>query len=167
MLNTKTLFLINDQKSQIFEFQIVTQHPVGSDHDIYQTFFRIFNSLLLLCRSSKSAHKIHSHRKIPHTLLECMIMLLCKNRCRHKIYNLLTLLHRLKGCTNCNLSLTVSHISADQTIHNLRAFHIALYCFDCKKLIFGLFERKHFLKFLLPDSIFPIDKPLLILSCRV
>ena len=42
MMDTKTLFLVNDQKPQIFEFQIITEHPVGTDNNIYQAFFRIW-----------------------------------------------------------------------------------------------------------------------------
>ena len=55
MLYSKTLFLINDQKSQIFKCHILTQYPVGSDDNINLSLFQIFDRFFLLCRCAETA----------------------------------------------------------------------------------------------------------------
>ena len=85
-------------------------------------------------------------------------MLLCKNRSRDQIDNLLVLLHCFKCRPYCNLCLSKSHISADQTVHDLLTFHISFGRFDCKLLILRFLKWKHFFKFLLPDRVLLIDK---------
>ena len=87
-----------------------------------------------------------------------VVMLLCKNRSRDQIDNLLVLLHCLECCPDCNLCLSKSHIPTDQTVHDLWTFHIPFCCLDCKLLILRFLKRKHFFKFFLPDRVLFIDK---------
>ena len=94
-------------------------------------------------------------------------MLLCKNRSRDQIDNLLVLLHCFKCCPDCNLCLSKSHISADQTVHDLLTFHISFGRFDCKPLILRFLKWKHFFKFLLPDRVLLIDKSFFRLPHRI
>ena len=167
VLDTKALFLVNDQKPQIFEFHIITEHPMGTDNNIYQTFFRILDGLLLLGCRPESAHQIHPHRKFLHTLGKGIVMLLGKNRRRHQIYDLLILLHCLKCRTDCNFRLAIAHIPTDQTVHDLSALHILFYRINGKHLIFCLLKRKHLFKFPLPYGILAIYETFLLLSCRI
>ena len=167
VLNTEPLFFIDDQEPQIFEFQVFTQYPMCSDNDIYQSLFRILDRLFLLCRCTESAHQVNPHRELFHTLYECPVMLLCKNRCRNQIDYLLTLLYSFECRTDCNLRLTKSNIPTDQTIHDLMTFHIFFYSLDRHHLIFRLFKRKHLFKFSLPYCIFSVDITILLLSCRI
>ena len=90
-------------------------------------------------------------------------MLLRQNGCWHQKCNLFPILHRLKRRTDGNLSLTIANVTADQTIHDLRALHIFFRCLDRKVLIFRLLEWEHLLKLALPDSIRPIGKTALTL----
>ena len=91
-------------------------------------------------------------------------MLLGQYRSRHQIGHLLSLLNRLEGCAECDLCLSVSHIAADQTIHDPPALHILFRIFNGCHLIVRFLIRKHLLKFLLPHGIFPVLKALCILS---
>jgi len=167
MLYSKTLFFIDDQKSQIFKFQIFAQHTVRTYHDIHQTAFCVLNCLFLLRRSTEPAHQVDSHRKLLHALHKRIIMLLGKYRRRNEIHHLLILLHCLKCRTDRNLCLAVSHISTDQAIHDLGALHIFFRRLNCKQLILRLLKRKHLLKFSLPYGILSIDKSMFFLSCRI
>ena len=157
MNHTKTLFFIDDKKSQIFIFHILRKYSVCTDYDIHLTFFQICDRLFLLRSRTEPAKKIYSHRKLFHSLNKSVINLLCKNRGRYKINNLVSFLHCLKSCSYRNFSLTIPYISADQTIHNLRTFHIFLCIFNCTKLILCLFKWKHLLKLSLPDRIRSIN----------
>ena len=94
-------------------------------------------------------------------------MLLCKNCCRNQICNLLSLLHSLKCCTNCHLSLSIAYITAYKSVHNLRTFHVPFRILYCVNLVFCLLIWKHFLKFLLPYSVRPILVSSLSLPCRI
>ena len=124
-----------------------------SNYNIHKTFLEILYCFLLLCRRTKTAKKIHTHRKILHSLYKGIVMLLCQNSRRHKISHLLSILNCLERSPNRNFCLSIADISTDEAVHNLIAFHIPLCIFNRLKLIFRLLIGKHFLKFLLPDSI--------------
>ena len=83
-------------------------------------------------------------------------MLLGQDGSGDQIYHLFTLLHGLESRPDSDLCFSVSHISADQTVHDLGALHI----FFCRiyggQLIFRLLKGEHFLKFPLPYGIRPI-----------
>ena len=94
-------------------------------------------------------------------------MLLCQNRCRHKIDHLFILLYRLKGRPNSDLRLAVAHIAANQTVHNPAALHILLGGCDGTDLILCLLEGKHLLELPLPDSVLAILESLALLPDRI
>ena len=163
MLHAKPLLLVDDQKPQIFELQIVSKNPVSPHNDIHQSALRILHGLLLLCRRPESAHEIHSHGKILHTLKECVIVLLRQYRSRHKIHYLLILLHGFERRPDRDLCLPISYVSADQAVHDLLTLHIPLDRFYGKQLVLCLLEGKHLLEFFLPDRIFSVDITFLLL----
>ena len=164
MCHTKPLFLIDDQQSQILELYILGQDSVGSDQDIHQTFFQIFQRLFLLSGRAEPAHKIHPHRKIFHSLHKGIVVLLGKDRCRNQIYHLFSFLDRFEGYADRDLRFSVSHIPADQAVHDLRAFHILLCRFYSLQLVFRLLKRKHLFEFSLPYRIRSIAETGFLLS---
>ena len=153
MCHAKPLFLINDQQTEIFALHILRQQAVGSDHDIHGSTLQPLQSRFLLLRSTEPAHQFHIDRKILHPLCKCIVMLLCQNRRRHQINNLFFLLRCFESRSDCHLGLAKTNVTANQTIHDLPAFHIRLRRFDGKTLILRLIIWKHFLKFPLPYRI--------------
>ena len=103
---------------------------MGADHNIHQPFAQSLQGLFLLGRGAETAHHLDPYRKILHPLDKGIVMLLGQNGCRHQVNHLLTVLNCLKGRTQSHLCLSVAHVSADQPIHDLRAFHIFLYRFN-------------------------------------
>ena len=91
-----------------------------------------------------------------HTLGEGIVVLLGQDRGRHQNCHLHTLLYGLECRTDRNLRLAVADISADQTVHNLSAFHVPFRVFDSRQLIVGLLVGEHFLKLFLPDCVLPV-----------
>src|SRR3954468_5773241 len=69
-------------------------------------------------------------------------MLLSQNRCWHKKCNLLSIRKRLEGSPNSNLCFPVAHITAKQTVHWSRSFHILLNFMDGAELIFRFLISK-------------------------
>ena len=135
-----------------------------TDHNIHKSLFQVLHSLLLFCTCSEPTKQVHSHRKILHPLHKGIIVLLRQNRGRNQINDLLSLLHRLEGSSDGNFRLAVSHITADQAIHNLAALHILLSSRNCSKLILRLLKGKHFLKFLLPDCVLSVLETIFLLT---
>ena len=167
MCNPETLFLINDQKSQIFKLHIFGKDSVSSDDHIHLTLFQIFDGFFLLCRSPETAEQFHAHRKLFHSLDKSIINLLRQNRCRRQIRHLSALLHFLESRTQGNFCFPIADISADQTVHDLRALHIPLGIFNGAELILCLLIRKHFLKLSLPYRIRTTDIAFFFLTHRI
>ena len=137
---------------------------MGSDHDIHLTFFQILNRFFLLGRSPKTAQQIHTHGKFLHSLDKCIIMLLGQNGRRNQVHDLAALLNFLERRPQSDFRFPVAYISAHQSIHNLRAFHITLGILNGSKLILCLLIGKHFLKLLLPYRIRSADIAFLFLT---
>ena len=167
MTDTKTLFLVNDQQSQILADHIFGKNTMGPDHNIHRSFSQTFNRCLLLLWCPETTEQFHIDWEILHTLCKCIVMLLCQNGGRHQINNLFILLHRFKRRTDCHLSLSKADIAADQTIHNLLALHICFCRFNGKPLVVGLLIWKHFFKFPLPYGIRSVFKTFLVLTYRI
>ena len=87
-------------------------------------------------------------------------MLLRKDCGGNEHRDLTVVLHRLEGRAERDLGLSVAHISADQAVHDARAFHVALGVLDGFKLIVGLLVREHLFKFPLPLGIRAVSMPL-------
>ena len=165
--DAESLLLINDQNAQILKLHIRRQYPMGADDDIHQSFFQILHGFLLLGRRAEAAQQIHPHRKFLHPLGKGVVVLLGQNGGGHQVNHLFPLLHRLECHPDGNLRLAVSHVSADQPVHDLSAFHVLFGRLDGRQLILRLLEGEHFFKFPLPDGIRPVFEALLMLPGRV
>ena len=160
MGDAKPLFLIYNQQTELLKCHILGQQPMCSDHDIHLAGFQISNRLPNLLRCTETTQQPDLDRKFLHTFFKCIIMLLCKDRSRHKISNLSAIVYCLKCRTDRNLGLTKAHITTDQTVHNLAALHVCLCLCDRFLLVIRFLIREHFLKFLLPDRILRIAEAL-------
>ena len=161
--HAKTLLLIDDQKPQILVLHVCRQQSVRADDDIHQPFFQPLDRLLHLARCPKTGHHLHAHRKVLHALHKCVVVLLCQDRRRHKVGDLLSVLNGFERRADRDLRLSVAHVAADQPVHDPRALHIALGRLDGKELVARLLKRKHLLKLLLPHGILAEDKALFLL----
>ena len=167
VLDTKSLFLIYNQKTKVFKLHILAENAMRPDHNIYQTFGKIIQCLFLFGRCAESTEQIDPYREFFHTLDKGIVMLL-RQYCRwNQIHYLFIFLNRLKCCSNCNFRLSKSNITTNQTVHDLSAFHISLCGFNGCNLIFRLLKWKHFFKFPLPHCILFIHKALLFLTLCV
>ena len=98
-----------------------------TDYDIHQPFPQPLQSFLLLGRSTEPAHHLDSNWKIFHPLNKGIVMLLGQNRSRDQIDHLLAVLYCLKRGPQGDFCFSVSHVAADQTVHDLWTFHIRFY----------------------------------------
>ena len=135
-----------------------------ADNNIHIPLFQSFYRLLHLPRCPKARHHVHPHRKILHSLDKGIVDLLREDRCRNQIDHLFFFLYGFKGCPERDLRLSVSHISADQAVHDLLALHVPLRIVNRSELIVRLIVGEHLLEFLLPHRIRPVLEPFRILA---
>ncbi len=164
MGNAEALFLVYDQKPQILKGNVLAKKPVRSHYNVGHSFFQVLDCDFLLFRAYKSGKHFHRHRIMAHAVKECMVMLLCQNRRRHKEGDLLSFLHRLECRTDSDLRLPKSYVPADQTVHNPIRFHILFHILNGTQLIIGFFKFELLFEFPLPDGIRQILISLLLLS---
>ena len=167
MSHAETLFFIYDQKSQVFILHVFGKEPVCPDDHIHDSFFQAFHRLFLFPGSTESGHHPDGHRIILKALAECIVVLLGKNRCRYQICHLFSVGHSLEGRPDGYFRLSVSHIPADEPVHDFRTFHVPLHVLYGIELVLRFLIRKHFLKLSLPNRIFIIDIPFFGLPDRI
>ena len=80
-------------------------------------------------------------------------MLLGKDRRRYQICHLFAIIHRLERGADGHFRLTVSHITADQAVHDLPALHISFGIFYGMQLILCFLIREHLFKLFLPYTV--------------
>ena len=156
VLDAEPLFLVNDQKSQIFKYNILGKQPVCTDHNINHTGLHLFQRLFYFLRRTKPGQHADIDRIVLHTLTECIVMLLGKNRRRYQICYLPVILHCLKRSADCNLCLSKSYIPTDKTIHDLATFHVVFGIVNGFLLIQCLLIWEHLFKLPLPYGILRI-----------
>ena len=154
MSHAETLFLINDQKSQILKLNIRRKDPVGPDDNIHLPLAQILHRFLLLRRRAEAGHQINPYRKVLQSLGKGIIVLLGQDGGRHQKRHLLPVLDSLKRRPYSYFCLSIAHIPANQTIHNTVAFHILFRSRNGGKLIIRFLKGKAFFKLLLPYRIF-------------
>ena len=153
MRHTEALFLIDDEQSQIRIDHILGQEPVCADHDIHQAALQILERFFDLRRRAETGKHLDTDRILRHTFAEGIEMLFRKDRGRHQIRHLLAFLYRLECSADRHFGLAEAHIPADQTVHDLFAFHIVLGGIDGIQLVFRFLIREKLLKLFLPYRI--------------
>ena len=140
---------------------------MSSNYNVHLAILGPLNNLLLLSGRDESIEQSNIYRITCHSLLKSIVLLPCQNGSWRQISHLLTFLHSLEGSTNCHLSLAITHITTDQSIHNLGAHHITLHILDSLKLTICLLIWEGFLKLLLPYSIRSVDETVVLLTSSI
>ncbi len=78
--HSKPLFLIDDHQSEIFEFDVLGEQPVGTHHDIRGTRADRIDGALLLLRGPESRERIDADRKGSEAFHERLVVLCRENR---------------------------------------------------------------------------------------
>ena len=99
---------------------------MGPDEDVHIAFLELSQGFLLLLGISESGDHIHFHGVSLESLTEGMIVLLGKDGGGYKYSHLLGIHHCLECRSHGHFRLSVSHISAEQSVHDLGLFHVLL-----------------------------------------
>ena len=150
MGNPKALFLVNHQKSQLIIFDMLSQQFMGSYNNVYFTRCQTFYNTLFFRRGAKTRQHCNVYRIVLHSLLKRVKMLCGQNCCRHEIRNLIPCHDRLKRTSERNLGLSVSNVSAQQSVHRIRLFHILFHLLYASELVVSFLKRELCFKIALP-----------------
>ena len=117
-----------------------------ADQDVHFARRDLLQYLLLLLRRAEARDHLDVDRKVGEAALEALVVLECEDRGRSEHGDLLAILHRLERRAHGDLGLAVAHVAAEQAVHGLGRFHIALDVGDGGDLIVGLVEVEGILK---------------------
>src|SRR5688572_22498018 len=100
MRNTKLLFFINHEQTEILKFHLFAKQSVGSDNDINFAFLQTLKNFFFLFGRFKTIYIINSNREILQPVLQRLVMLKSKNSCWNEYSSLLTIQAGLKCCAD-------------------------------------------------------------------
>ena len=123
---------------------------MGSEKNVYGPLFYSGKGLFLLLCTDHSAHEGALEGETVYPLQEVVIVLLGKDCGGSQKGNLLAAHNCLECSTEGKLGLSVTHVSADETVHDRGALHVILYVPDTGKLVLRLLVFKLSFKTKLP-----------------
>ena len=167
VFDTETLLLIDDDQSQILEFDLRPKQFVRTDHHIDGTVFKSLDGVVDLLGGLETAHRPYFHRESFKTFGERLEMLLHQQCGRHQHSHLFGILHRLECGTYGDFGFAESHVAANQAIHRHGLFHIGFDFVDGSQLIGGFLVWESVFQFFLPRGVFAEGIPLHALTCRI
>ena len=138
VLYPEPLLLVHNHKTQIVEYHILLQNPVGPYYDICPAALKVLDNCLLLFRWNKTGKEPDLHREVLEPFLEIIVVLLCQNCGRTQESSLLSSGHSLEHGPHGNLGLAKSDIAADKPVHRVGSLHICLDLFYTTELVAGL-----------------------------
>ena len=134
MCNAEALFLVDDDKTEIVEFDIGGEQSVRTDDDIDFTSSDGADGRVLLARRFEAGEIGYLDRESAHTGADGVVVLHGKDRRGHEDCHLLAVHDRLERGAESDLRFTEAYVTAEQSIHRDGALHIVLDILDCKKL---------------------------------
>src|SRR5579884_2018584 len=151
--HAKTLFLVDDQKPQIAEFHVFRQQPVGADHHVHLTGSGVLEHLFHLLGGDEAAEHFHPHGERGEAPPEGLEVLERKHGGGSENRHLLAVAERLEGRAHGHFGLAVPDVAAQQAVHGMLVFHVALDLLYGIELVFGGCELEGVLEFALPVRI--------------
>ena len=150
MCHAESLFLVDDGKTEIFEFNILLHQSVCTDDDVDFAGFQLLDNFLLLLRRSETGEQFYLDGEALHPFEHCLIVLPRQNCSRTKDGALLRIQHAFKGGAKRYLSFAESDVAAQQSFHRCLTFHIFLDFLYTAELVVCFFIREMRFKIALP-----------------
>ena len=151
--DAKLLFFVDDEQSEVFEFDGLTDEFVGSHEDVYFSFSQIFEQGFGLRWSSRSWKIVYANREILQTLKEGFVVLQSQDGGGHHHSDLLSIGGGFEGSSNGYFGFSKPNISTHQTVHRTRTLHVGLDLLSNLELIGGVFIRERTFEFVLHKAI--------------
>ena len=149
----EALLFIDDHQAEVAELQVFGEQPVRADHDVHFAGLDALDDLLLLPGAAEAAQHLDVDRERGEALLERLEVLEDEHRGRRQYHHLLVVAYCLEGGAHADFSFAVADIAAQQPVHRLAGFHVALDVAGGLELVFGLVVLERIFKLALPLAV--------------
>ena len=107
------MFLVDDDQSQVMEFNTLLDQLVRADDDVKLAIFHVFQCLSLFLSRAEARQFANFDGPVGKTIAEVLEMLFCEQRGGYQYCYLFTIHRRNKGSTQRHFRFTKTHITAD------------------------------------------------------
>ena len=138
VLDAEPLLFIDDEQAEVLKLERLRENGVGPNDDIDLALGGLLQHLGLLLRGAEAGEHLDIDGEVGEALLEGLEVLEAKDRGGREDRDLLAILHSLEGGAHGDFGLAVANIAAEEAIHRLGRFHVALDVGDGGELVIGL-----------------------------
>jgi hypothetical protein len=140
----KALLLVDDEKPEVAERDVLLEQPVRADHDVDPARRELRESRANLGGSPEAGQDLDADRKAAETVAEGAAVLVREEGRGDEHPHLLPVHHRLEGRADRYLRLPVADVPAQKTVHRSRGLHVALHVPHRRGLVRCLHTRREF-----------------------
>ena len=118
--DTEALFLVDDEKSEVSELDILRKEAMGPDHDVDFARREVFDDLFLLAPCFEAREHLDAHRKGRKSFSKRRLVLEREHRRRDEHGDLFAVGDGLERGAHRDFGLSVAHVAADEAVHGRR-----------------------------------------------
>ena len=119
------LLFVDDEQSQVFEFQFAVGYCMSADEDVYFAAFEVADNLVAFLGGAKTVEIVDVDRHALEAFAEGVVVLESQNGAGNEDCHLFAVAHRFEGGADGHLSFAEAHVAANQTVHGCVRLHIA------------------------------------------
>ena len=153
MPDSEALLLVHDHQAQVLELHIPRKQAMGADGDVNLAGGDVGYDFFQLFGRAKTAEHLDAHGERLEAVLEGFEMLEAENGGRREHRHLLAVPQRLEGRAHDDFGFAETDVAAEQPVHGLLVFHVALDVFDGCELVAGFGEFERVLELALPVAV--------------
>ena len=143
------LLFVYHQQAEVPEREARAEEFVCADDDVYLPLGKLFLYFGGLFGSLETADEFDVAGEVPEALGEGVVVLQGEDGCRHQHGHLFIVGHRLEGGPDGDFGFAEAHVAADEAVHRVGLFHVALHGSGCGFLAWGVFVHEGGLEFVL------------------
>ena len=150
LLHAELLFLVDDEEAQVLELVLGREQRVRSDDDVDLALAHALEDFLLFLGALVAVDQSYVHcREGGEAVAEILVMLGGEDGRRHEDGHLFLGKDALEGGAHGDFRLAEPDVAADEAVHGLAGFHVALDVGSGLDLVRGGFVLEGVLEFLL------------------
>ena len=153
MLHAEALLLVDDQQAEILELHVVREQAMRADDAVDLAGRDALDHLLRLACGEEPRERLDTDREPGEPVGERVAMLSGQQGRRHEHGDLLAVLDRLERRSDRDLGLTEADVAAQQPVHRMGEFHVALDRLDRRALVGRLDVGERLLHLVLPRGV--------------
>ena len=152
--HAEALLFVDDQQPEIAELDVFRKQPVRADGDVDFAGGQFLERRLHFLGATGSARTFRcAPGNAAKRALERLVMLEREHRGGRQHGHLFAVAQRLEGGAHGDFGFAVADVAAQQPVHGMRRFHVALDFLHGGELVLGLGELEGVFEFALPVGI--------------